>query len=168
MTLGKWLRLIVAGVLGAVAAGSFVITGYLARLEAGIQQNVTAAQALVETQKAVRDRNAVLTDMVAVTNRMGAGLDVVLDRSQAIELGVQAVSEANRATLVLNRAAQQNNAASAQEMARVLAALKGMNRSASAIDDYLAALRDTVAADVDALSAIGSNTARMNVKTPGW
>jgi len=168
MIAGRLLRLAVALALGAAVGGSLIITGYLSRLEAGIEQNVTAAQALVHTQKAVRDRNAVLTDMVAATNRISAGLDVVLQRSQAIEAGVQAVAEANRATLALNQVAERNNTASAEEMSRVLAALKGMNTSASAIHDYLMALRDTAAADVDALTAIGSNTARMNAKTPGW
>lgn len=168
MNPGGIIRLVVAGVLGAAVAGSFAITANLTRLEEGVNQNIEAARALVEAQKAIRDRNAVLGEMVAATTRIGGGLDGVLARSQAIEANVAAVAEANQATLKLNAAVQAGNAASAQELARVAAGIRSMNRSAGAIRDYLAALGETVAGDVDQLSAIGANTSRMNLRTPGW
>lgn len=168
MNLAQVCRLAAAGVLAAATVGSLSITRYLSRLEAGVLHNVRAAQALVDTQTAIRDRNAVLSDMVVVTDRIGAGLDGLISRSEQIGTGVRAVSRANSETLQLNRAVEANNDDAARELARVVEALIAMNQSASAIAQYMSDVADTAARDMEALRAIGSNTARMNARTPGW
>ncbi len=168
MNLSHAGRIALASLLTVAAAGSLSITGYLSRLEGGVQQNVRAAQALVDAQKAIRDRNAALSDMVVATNRIGTGLEAVLSRSEQIGQGVKAVAQANRQTLALNGQVEANNADSARELARVLAALRSMNQSAGAIRQYMADVSEIAARDAGALRAIGANTARMDARTPGW
>lgn len=162
---GSVARLITAATLGAAVAGSLSITHYLTALEEGIEQNVVAARAPVEAQKAIRDRNAVLGEMVAATNRISVGLDGALEQSVAIRGHVGAVGEANRATLGLNRSMAGHNEAAATDLEGVIAGLRSMNGSAAAIREYLRELRSVAAADVDYLESIAVSTARMNAKT---
>jgi hypothetical protein len=159
---------VLALLLGGVTAGSFVITGYLARLEVGIDQNAAALGQTVQAQRAILRQNELLDEMLLVTGRLSHGLNQVLAVTEAIDAQVLVVRDANAATLQLNRAVEGHNAAAAQDLARVAAALAGMNQSASAIDQYLTSLSQTATADVDYLNAIAINTARMNARTPGW
>lgn len=162
------LRLMGAVLLGALTAGSFAVTGSLARLEAGIRLNATALDRTVDAQRAVLRQNEMLREMVQTTGRLGDGLGQVLTTSEAILAQVDAVGEANRATLHLNRSLEAANAGSAQELARVVEALRQMNRSAAVIANQMEALQRVAAADVDLLEALAANTARMNARTPGW
>lgn len=165
---GSIARAALALLLGGVAAGSFVITGYLARLEVGIDQNAAALGQTVEAQRAILRHNELLDEILLVTGRLSHGLEQVLAISEAIDVQVLVLNEANAATLELNRAVEGHNATAAQDLERVAVALAGMNQSASTIDQYLTALSQTAAADVDYLNAIAINTARMNARTPGW
>lgn len=167
MSLAQLWRVAVAGCLTAAAVGSLSVTGYLSRLEAGVLHNLRAAQALVEVQKAIRDRNAVLADMVTATERIGDGLNGVLARSEQIGGALGAVAQTNREILAVNGAVEANNAEAARQTARVVGALRAMNQSAAAISQYMADVADIAARDMEALRAIGSNTARMNARIPG-
>jgi hypothetical protein len=163
---GSVARVVGAVLLGAAVAGSFVITRYLSLLEGGIDRDLASVDRIVTAEEAIQKQNAVLTDMVLVTERIGTGLDGVLESSQSIQGQVQAVGAANRATLELNHALESNNGAAASQLTKVVQNLQQMNASAAAIDQYLSALRGTAAGDVQALEAIAANTARMNLKTP--
>lgn len=166
MLIGPTLRVAAAAILGVAVAGSFAVTGYLARLERGIGHNVTAARAVLTAQQVILDRNAALREMAEVTGRIGGGLEGLLATSGDISRQIGVMEEANRSTLALNEAMEGNNAASARDLRRVVAALKEMNQSAAGIRDSLAALASTARADVDYLEAIRVNTARMNKATP--
>lgn len=168
--LGSVVRVAVAALLGVAVAGSFTITRYLSLLEGGIQRDLTAIDKIVAVEKAIGQQNAVLTDMVGVTRRIGGGMDGLLALSDRIDDHVKAVVEANRAALEYNGAVEANNEAAARELERVVAALQRMNASAADIEEYLGALGQTAAGDVEALEAVAANTARMNLKTPevGW
>lgn len=168
MTFSPAWRTAVAVLLAAVVGGSLTITGYLARLEAGVLHNVRAAQALVDAQRFIRDKNAALESMVTGTDRIGAGLEVIVAQSEALGAGVGAVAQASRDTLALNNALGAHNADAARDLARVVAALRAMKKLAAEVRDSVADLSDTAAADLEALRAIGANTARMNARTPGW
>ncbi|HYG60491.1 MAG TPA: hypothetical protein VD902_20660 [Symbiobacteriaceae bacterium] len=159
-------RIVGAVLLGAAVAGSFVITRYLSLLEGGIQRDLAAVERIAQVELEIQKQNEILTDMVAVTQRIDAGLDGVLTTSRQIGTQVVSVGEFNRDTLRINGVLKGNNAAAAAEMNKVVAALQEMNASASAIDRYLVLLRDTVGGDVSALEALAANTARMNAKTP--
>jgi len=165
---GKIIRVVVGLGLAAAAAGSLVITSYLGRLDRGIESDVVAVERMVEGQRAIQKQNEILGDMVTATRSIGGGLDQVIKVSEGIGGHVGAVGKANQSTLTLNDAMIANNLASATDLARVVAALRQMNQSAAAIEQYLAALRETAAADVRHLETIAANTARMNAKTPGW
>jgi methyl-accepting chemotaxis protein len=163
---GSIARVVGAVLLAAAVAGSFVVTRYLSLLEGGIDRDLASVDRIVVAEQAIQKQNDVLTDMVQVTNRIGQGMGGVLETSQAIAGRVQAVGEANRATLELNHALETNNGAAAAQLTAVVEHLKQMNASAAAIDQYLAALKGAAAGDVDALQAVAANTARMNIKTP--
>jgi hypothetical protein len=163
---GSIARVIGAVLLGAAVLGSLVISRYLALLEGGISRDLDSVDRIVTVEKEIQHQNDILNDMVATTQKIGTGLDGIVDTSSSIQNEVVAVGAANRTTLQLNGGLETNNGAAAQQLSRVVAALKAMNQSTSAIDSYLSDLNDTVAGDVDALEAISANTARMNAKTP--
>ncbi len=165
---GTLLRVIGAAALGAAVAGSFMITRYLALLEAGIDQDVRTVARIVEVQQAVMEQNQALEEVAAATASIGRGLDQVLAATEAIHANVLGVKEANRSTLAINNAMEVSNGVAAREMARVAASLGEMNGAAGRVEGELAALRATTAADVDWLDAIRFNTAAMNARTPGW
>lgn len=163
---GQIARMLGAVLLGAVVASSMGISRYLSLLEGGIRRDIDAVERIVAVEKEIQKQNDVLTDMVATTKRIGTGLDGVLASSDRIGASVVAVGASNRATLALNGQLEADNAAAARELARVVAALKGMNQSATAIDQYMRNLSTVVEGELDALQAIAANTARMNLKTP--
>lgn len=163
---GTIFRVVGAILLGAAVAGSFVITRYLSLLEGGIRRDIDAVDRIVAVEKEIQKQNDVLTDMVATTKRIGTGLDGVLATSDRIRGSVASVGASNRSTLQLNGKLESDNAAAAAELARVVAALRSMNQSSSAIDQYLVGLQEIVDGELDALRAISANTARMNLKTP--
>lgn len=165
--LAYW-RIAVAVLLGALTLVTFALTGQMLRLEAGLQQNLEAAQALVRAQSAIRERNTLLADLLGLTGGIGEGLDGVVRRSEAISQHAAAILQANRALLDLNLAVEQQTGATADDLERVSASLNAVDRSASSIRDSLADLRDTVAADAELLESIAASTARMNQRTPGW
>lgn len=164
--IGNIARIVGAVLLGAVVASSMGITRYLSLLEGGIRRDIDAVERIVAVEKEIQKQNDVLTDMVATTKRIGSGLDGVLTTSERIRGSVVAVGASNRSTLQLNGRLESDNAAAAAELARVVAALKGMNQSSAAIDQYLVGLKGIVSGELDALRAISANTARMNLKTP--
>lgn len=166
--IGQIARIIAAVALAGLAGGSFLVTGHLVSLEKGIEQDVATVRQMVAVQQTIRHQNEILTDMVAVTERIGTGLDSLITATEAIRAQAAAVSDANRATLALNAALEGNNAATAAELQKVVASLQQMNQSAAVIDQSLAGLRGVVAGDAQALRAVADNTARMNLKTPGW
>ena len=166
--IGQLARILAAAVLTGLAGGSFLITGHLVQLEKGIEQDVATVRQMVAVQQSIRQQNEILTDMVAVTDRIGGGLDGLITASEAIRGQVAAVGEANRATLGLNATLEANNAAAALELQQVVTSLQQMNQSAGVIANSLEGLRTVVASDTQALRAVADNTARMNLKTPGW
>jgi len=162
------LRSIAALLFGGVTAASCLISYYLTQLDRGVARNVQAAEALVEAQRAIQDRNVVLTEMVAATDRIGQGMERLTNHSQQIHQQIEAMAAANRVTLELNQALEESNAVTPAELRRVLASVRSMNASAASIRDYMSDLRNTAAQDVDRLKAISAITARMNTRTPGW
>lgn len=165
--LAHW-RIAVAALVGALALATFALTGQMLRLEAGLQQNLEAAQALVRAQSAIRERNALLAELLGLTGDIGEGLDGVVQRSAAISRHASAVLQANQALLEINLTVEQQTGATADDLQRVAVSLEAVGRSASSIRDSLADLRDTVASDVELLESIAASTARMNQRTPGW
>ncbi|HWI65348.1 MAG TPA: hypothetical protein VNT75_26245 [Symbiobacteriaceae bacterium] len=163
---GQIARILGAVLLGAVVASSLGISRYLSLLEGGIRRDIDAIDRIVAVEKEIQRQNDVLTDMVTTTKRIGTGLDGVLATSERIHGSVVSVGASNRSTLQLNGKLEADNAAAARELSRVVAALKGMNQSSAAIDQYLSSLSEVVDGELDALRAIAANTARMNLKTP--
>lgn len=163
---GQILKIVGAVLLGAVVAGSALITRYLTLLENGIRRDIEAVDKIVAVEWEIQQQNDVLTDMVATAERIGAGLDGVLATTERIHGSVVAVGASNRATLALNMKLESDNAAAARELSRVVASLQAMNQSTNAINQYLSQLAGVVDDELDALSAIAANTARMNLKTP--
>lgn len=159
-------RILGAVLLGAVVAGSMLITRHLSLLEGGIRRDIDAVDRIVIVEKEIQKQNDVLTDMVSTTKRIGTGLDGVLATSERIRGSVVAVGASNRATLQLNGKLEADNRAAATELNRVIASLKAMNQSSAAIDQYMAGLSSIVDGELDALRAVAANTARMNLKTP--
>lgn len=164
----KVLRVIIALALGGATVGSLMITAQISRLAGGMRENVTAAQALVTAQTAIRDRGAALEQIVASTRRVGTGLDSLIGQAQSLEQGALAVAQANQKTLELNQSMLKQTTATEADLRRVSDSLQTMIGSTGAIRSYMASLRDTVAGDVDILSNIGVNASRMNLRTPGW
>jgi hypothetical protein len=162
------LKIIAALLVGGVTMGSTLITLTMAQLDRGLARNVQAAEALVDAQRAIKEGNQGLAHMVVTTNRIGDGMERLLSHSEQVHRHVQVMAQASRSTLEVNRALEQSNAATPVELRRMLASLRSMNGSASAIRDYLRDLRDTASLDVDRLEAISAITARMNTRTPGW
>jgi hypothetical protein len=163
---GQIAKVVGAVLLGAVVAGSALITRYLTLLENGIYRDIEAVEKIVAVEREIQQQNDVLTEMVATTERIGAGLDGVLAGAERIRGSVVAVGAANRTTLTLNRELESDNAAAARELNRVVASLQAMNQSTNAINQYLSELAGVVDVELDALTAIAANTARMNLKTP--
>ncbi|HYF92139.1 MAG TPA: hypothetical protein VD969_07815 [Symbiobacteriaceae bacterium] len=163
---GKIARIVGAVLLGAMVAGSFVITRHLSLLEGGIRRDIDAVDRIVAVEKEIQKQNDVLTEMLSTTQRIGTGMDGVLATSEQIAGAVVSVGAANRTTLQLNGKLEADNAAAAAELNRVVAALQAMNQSSAAIDQYLLGLHEIVGGELDALRAIAANTARMNLKTP--
>ncbi|MDF2630902.1 MAG: hypothetical protein K0R39_4733 [Symbiobacteriaceae bacterium] len=164
--LGQVAKVVCAVVLGAAVASSALITRYLTLLENGIRRDIEAVDKIVAVEREIQRQNDVLTDMVATTQRIGTGLDGVLATTERIHSSVAAVGVANRSTLELNTRLESDNGAAARELSRVVASLQAMNQSTTAINQYLKELAAVVDDELDALSAVASNTARMNLKTP--
>lgn len=159
-------RIAGAVLLGAVVAGSMLITRHLSLLEGGIRHDIDAVERIVTVEKEIQKQNDVLTDMVSTAKGIGTGLDGVLATSERIRSSVVAVGASNRATLQLNGKLEADNGAAATELKRVVASLKAMNQSSAAIDQYMVDLQSIVGGELDALRAVAANTARMNLKTP--
>jgi hypothetical protein len=159
-------KVVGAVLLGAVVAGSALITRYLTLLENGIYRDIEAVEKIVAVEREIQKQNDVLTEMVATTERIGVGLDGVLATTERIRGSVVAAGAANRTTLALNWELESDNAAAARELSRVVASLQAMNQSTNAINQYLSELAGVVDVELDALTAIAANTARMNLKTP--
>jgi len=168
LQLSSLLKPFAAVLVAGVTAGSCLITYYMNQLDRGVAQNIRAAQALVEAQLAIKDRNGALSDLVETTDRIGLGMERLIGHSQQIQRQVQGMSAANRATLELNLALEGSNAVTPIQLRRVLTSLRNMNTSAGSIRDYMSDLRDTASLGVDRLEAISTITARMNTRTPGW
>jgi hypothetical protein len=163
---GQIAKVVGAVLLGAVVAGSALITRYLTLLENGIRRDIEAVDKIVAVEKEIQKQNDVLTDMVATAQRIGTGLDGVLATTERIHGSVVAAGASNRSTLALNLQLESDNAAAARELSRVVASLQAMNQSTNAINQYLSDLAAVVDVELDALTAIAANTARMNLKTP--
>lgn len=163
---GQIAKIVGAVLLGVVVAGSALITRYLTLLEDGIRRDIEAVDKIVAVEREIQKQNDVLTDMVATAERIGTGLDGVLATTERIHSSVVAVGASNRSTLALNLNLESDNSAAARELSRVVASLQAMNQSTAAINQYLNELASVVDVELDALTAIAANTARMNLKTP--
>jgi uncharacterized protein YoxC len=160
------LRLVAAALLGVVAAGSMVITGYLAMLEKGMDQNLQAVQREVAAQKSIQAQNAALDHMVAVTDSIGTRVAAMATTTEALLANVSATAEANRAVLTLNTTLAGNNGAAAGQLRQVAASLDDMNQSTRAVGRSLDALTETMSTQKESLVSILWYVTGMKTRTP--
>lgn len=162
------LKVVVSLILAGGVIGSFVISARMARLDAGLEQNLAATKRLIDLQKAVRSKNEVLMEMVTVTERLDAGLRGLAERTDAIQGQVLAVSAANRETLVLNQALAAAASDTNGHLRAMVQTLASLNETTGYIHNYIQDLHAVLQGDVGLMRQIAGNTSIMNQKIPEW
>jgi uncharacterized protein YoxC len=160
------LKVVGVVVVAGLLAQSMIMTAYLKKLDSALNQNLDTANQLLQAQRDIKNKNAVLNDMADSTQVLSQRLDVALAKTQTISslitqlLAINAKTKQVQDQLVV---LLKNNANTMQTINQSIGGLKSNTSQLAAQIEQLQAI---VRMDSASLQSVAASAAEMNKKLP--